>query len=144
MPRPSTRRLSLRIERRFNAPVKRVWKAWTSRTDMVKWFGEGPERVRVHELDARPGGRLRISSGGDRVGNYFGLFISVRPSRELVLIVIDVPSRWAETVRVRLQARRRSTRMIFESSLALASVRAATRKGWSASFDRLADAIGDA
>ena len=145
MPRPTKRRLSLRIERRFDAPMKRLWKAWTDRRDMAAWFGEGPERARVHELEARPGGRLRVSfpspGSRDRVGSYFGIFISVQPHRELVLVVIDAPSRWAETVRVRLRANRGSTRMIFESSIAVASVRAATRKGWSVAFDRLAEAL---
>lgn len=88
MPRPNTRRLSLRLERRFDAPVNRVWKAWTNRAAMAKWFGEGADRVRVHELDPRPGGRLRITFGsaspGGLAGNYFGIFISTRPSRELV------------------------------------------------------------
>ena len=97
MPRPSSRRrLALRIERQFRAPVKRVWKAWTNRTDMAKWFGEGPESAQVYELDARPGGRLRVrfpsSSRSDRVGNYFGLFISVPASRELVLSLSTFPA----------------------------------------------------
>src|SRR3990170_2291431 len=101
----------------------------------------------------RPGVRTRCEARRATSGT-LPIELPERPRRELLrslhlgtgfagacVVVIDVPSGWAETVRVTLLPTRRSTRMIFESSIAVASVRAGTRQGWSAAFDRLADAI---
>jgi len=95
VPRPKPRRLSLRIERTFDAPLARVWKAWTNRSMLAQWFGD--ERARVAELDARPGGRLHVIFPPR--SDYFGLYLRVKPRRELLLVVVDAPSRWSKTVR---------------------------------------------
>lgn len=48
------------IARVFDAPRALVWKAWTDATMMAQWFGPRGFSNPVCELDARPGGTLRI------------------------------------------------------------------------------------
>ncbi|ACK51148.1 Activator of Hsp90 ATPase 1 family protein [Methylocella silvestris BL2] len=52
---------SFHIERRYNAPVERVWKALTDEAAKQKWFGGPPSELDLIEryMDVREGGRER-------------------------------------------------------------------------------------
>jgi uncharacterized protein YndB with AHSA1/START domain len=56
-PRAARRRVTL--ERTFRAPLEDVWELWTTKDGIESWWGPGGFRVEVHELDLRPGGKLR-------------------------------------------------------------------------------------
>ncbi|MCB1336794.1 MAG: SRPBCC domain-containing protein [Maritimibacter sp.] len=43
------------IERRFDAPRALVWRTFTEKDLLARWYGPGVETV-IHELDVRPGG----------------------------------------------------------------------------------------
>jgi uncharacterized protein YndB with AHSA1/START domain len=69
------------------APRGRVFRAWTSRDELEAWFGPPSKRVRVVELDARPGGRFRIDlhePGDAGVLTVTGAYLEVRPPERLV------------------------------------------------------------
>jgi uncharacterized protein YndB with AHSA1/START domain len=59
---------SLTLTRRLNAPPERVYAAWTEPQSLIHWFG--PAMVKqgsvCAEIDARVGGRYRISFDTDR------------------------------------------------------------------------------
>ena len=44
------------IQRTFNAPRARVWKAWTDRDSLMQWFGPKGVTMSAAKLDFRPGG----------------------------------------------------------------------------------------
>jgi uncharacterized protein YndB with AHSA1/START domain len=78
----------LRIERTFDAPVERVFDAWTSEEVLRRWLhgmrgGETP----TAEVDLRVGGRIRIvmrdPSEGTEAGAS-GEYTVVEPPRRLV------------------------------------------------------------
>jgi uncharacterized protein YndB with AHSA1/START domain len=51
----------LRIERDFDAPIERVFDAWTSEKVMRRWLHCGPDwATPTAEVDLRVGGRIRI------------------------------------------------------------------------------------
>jgi uncharacterized protein YndB with AHSA1/START domain len=51
----------LRIERTFDAPIERVFDAWTSAEVMRRWFHCGHDwETPVAEVDLRVGGELRV------------------------------------------------------------------------------------
>jgi uncharacterized protein YndB with AHSA1/START domain len=51
----------LRIERTFDAPVERVFEAWTSEEVMRRWFHVGQDwDTPEAEVDLRVGGRVRV------------------------------------------------------------------------------------
>ena len=43
------------IDRHFDAPPALVWRAFTEKDLLARWYGPGVETV-IHELDVRPGG----------------------------------------------------------------------------------------
>ena len=53
--------IELRLQRRFDAPVERVWQAWTEAQALMRWFGPGgTRRVLLAETDVRAGGAYQV------------------------------------------------------------------------------------
>ncbi|HYX86988.1 MAG TPA: SRPBCC domain-containing protein [Gaiellales bacterium] len=78
----------LRIERTFDAPVERVFQAWTSEEVLRRWLHGMPGwETPTAEVDLRVGGRIRIvmrdPSGGDEAGAT-GEYVVVEPPWRLV------------------------------------------------------------
>jgi uncharacterized protein YndB with AHSA1/START domain len=49
---------TLSIERVFNAPLERIWRAWTNAEEFVKWWGPRGWETTVKEMNFAPGGKL--------------------------------------------------------------------------------------
>ncbi len=47
------------ITRRFNAPARLVWEAWTKPEYMRRWYGNSCCTLELCEMDVRPGGAWR-------------------------------------------------------------------------------------
>jgi uncharacterized protein YndB with AHSA1/START domain len=77
------------IKREFNAPLERVWKAWTEAERLGKWWGPAGFDIVSVKLDLRPGGTflycLRSPDGQDMWGKF--LFREIVPQERLVFIV---------------------------------------------------------
>lgn len=52
---------SIHLHRVFRAPPNRVWRAFTDADALAKWLPPYGFTCTVHELDARVGGRFRMS-----------------------------------------------------------------------------------
>ena len=50
----------LHLTRIFEAPVQAVWAAWTDPSQLAQWWGPKNFTNPVCEIDARPGGAIRI------------------------------------------------------------------------------------
>jgi uncharacterized protein YndB with AHSA1/START domain len=80
-------RPSLTIKRRLNAPPAKVYAAWTNPQKMTRWFGPANARIGSvqAEIDARIGGRFRISfSTDDEYYEAGGVYREVVPNQRLV------------------------------------------------------------
>jgi uncharacterized protein YndB with AHSA1/START domain len=80
--KPSDR--EVRIERIFNAPRDRVWKALTDPTLVAQWWGRGNKLV-VEQFEVKRGGHWRFvehSSGGEH--GFEGRFAEVTPPERVV------------------------------------------------------------
>jgi len=55
---------SLTIKRRFNAPPKKVFAAWTEPAQVARWFGPGGITVLEAVFELRAGGRFMIHARG--------------------------------------------------------------------------------
>jgi uncharacterized protein YndB with AHSA1/START domain len=78
----------LRIERSFDAPVERVFEAWTSEEVLRRWLHGMPDwETPTAEVDLRVGGRIRIvmrdPSSASEVGAT-GEYKAVEPPRRLL------------------------------------------------------------
>ena len=76
------------IERTFNAPLDRVWKAWTVPEQMAQWWGPKGFEADVKKLDLKPGGlfhyRLDLPQGQEMWGRM--VFREIVPKERLVFI----------------------------------------------------------
>lgn len=69
-------------ERVFRAPVDTVWRMWTTREGLAKWYWPEPFVAQVRHLDLRPGGRFEIGSVGlDHTSR--GTYFEVVPNKRL-------------------------------------------------------------
>jgi uncharacterized protein YndB with AHSA1/START domain len=49
------------VEREFDAPIERVWAAWTTPDDLRAWWGPTGFTCPRAEVDLRPGGRIWVA-----------------------------------------------------------------------------------
>ncbi len=80
-------RTSLVLKRIFDAPVDRVYAAWTDPEILMQWFlGDDCKSCEVFEADARVNGRYDIMMMGASSEAYRvrGLYHEVEPNRKLV------------------------------------------------------------
>ncbi len=69
------------FERTFDAPRDEVWKAFTERELIPRWWGPHGTTTTVAEMDVRPGGKWRyVSSASDRDDvAFYGEYLEVAP-----------------------------------------------------------------
>ena len=70
--------LEIRVERVFDAPREHVFSVWTDPALIPEWWGE---QTVVEEMDVRPGGKWRFTTG---YGAVEGEFREVEPPARLV------------------------------------------------------------
>jgi uncharacterized protein YndB with AHSA1/START domain len=79
---------TFRLERGYDAPVARVWKALTDKAAKQKWFGGPPGRCELLErhMDVRVGGRERLKGRweGGVVTIFDAIYHDVIPNERLV------------------------------------------------------------
>ncbi len=70
----------------FKASPDRVFRAWTDEGEIEQWFGPGPGRVKVAEIDLRVGGNWRFDFGLDngRRDVLFGQYLQIEMGQRLV------------------------------------------------------------
>ena len=79
---PSDR--EIRIERIFNAPRARVWRAYTDPTLVAQWWGRGDKLV-IERMEVEPGGHWRfVERGADGAQGFEGRFREVTPPTRIV------------------------------------------------------------
>lgn len=63
----------LTFERRYPAPIDRVWDAWTRPEMLRQWWGPDKTSIVECEVDLRVGGEIRIvMEAGEGMGKYAG------------------------------------------------------------------------
>lgn len=78
---PSDR--EIRIERVFNAPPERIWKAMTDPALVAQWWGRGNKLV-VERMEVVRGGHWRfVEHSADGVHGFEGRYREVTPPRRL-------------------------------------------------------------
>ncbi len=74
----------IRIERVFNAPVERVWKAFTDPALVAQWWGRGHKLV-IERMDVERGGHWRfVEHGPEGVNGFEGRYREVTPPSRIV------------------------------------------------------------
>jgi uncharacterized protein YndB with AHSA1/START domain len=74
----------VRIERVFDAPVERVWQAFTDPTLVAQWWGRGNKLV-IERMEVERGGHWRfVEHTSDGVDGFEGRYREVTPPERLV------------------------------------------------------------
>jgi uncharacterized protein YndB with AHSA1/START domain len=60
------------VERTFNASRERVWKAWTDKDQVSKWFGPKGCTILKMEVDLRAGGKCSYGMKFGEMGTMWG------------------------------------------------------------------------
>ena len=95
------------IAREFDAPPRLLWRAWTDASLMARWWGPAIFTNTLCEVDARVGGRYRITMSGPYPGpgvtHYpvVGDYLEVVDGERLVMTVdcSGHPAAWHDMVR---------------------------------------------
>ncbi len=146
---------ALVITRVFDAPRELVFKVWTDPKHMAQWWGPKGFTNPVCELDARPGGAIRIDMRGPDGVTYpmGGVFHEIVEPERLVftasafqdeegnpqLEVLNTVT-FAELggkTKLTLQA------VVVKSAPAVAAALAGMEEGWRQSLDRLAEHLAN-
>jgi uncharacterized protein YndB with AHSA1/START domain len=74
----------IRIERVFDAPVERVWQAFTDPELLAQWWGRGNKLV-IERMEVERGGHWRfVEHSSDGVHGFEGRYREVTPRERLV------------------------------------------------------------
>jgi len=74
----------IRVERIFNAPRERVWRAMTDPELVALWWGRGNKLV-VERMEVEPGGHWRfVEHSPDGIHGFEGRFSEVTPPERVV------------------------------------------------------------
>lgn len=133
----------LNIERSFDAPVERVFEAWTSEEVLRRWLhGMRGWETPTAEVDLRVGGRIRIvmrdASDGAEAGAT-GEYRVVEPPHRLVFTWVwdDQPER-PQLIELELFEREGKTTVVMTNSSIPSDERwESQQRGWTVCFDNL-------
>jgi uncharacterized protein YndB with AHSA1/START domain len=141
------------ITRVFDAPRELVFKAWTEARHMAQWWGPKGFTNPVCELDARPGGAIRIHMKA-HYGEVYpmgGVFHEIVPPERLVFtstaLIDETGVTQLEILNtVTFAEHNGKTRLTLHAKVVKATAAAAQALtgmdlGWSQSLDRLAELV---
>lgn len=76
------------LTRLFDVPLEKMWQAWTDPKWMAKWWGPKGSKVKVSEMDLKPGGTYHFclqSPGGPEMWGKFTYREIVKPDHLLLV-----------------------------------------------------------
>ena len=141
------------LTRVFDAPRGLVFQAWTDAKQLARWWGPKGFTNPVCEVDARPGGALRIVMRGPDGAEYpmTGVFREIAPPERLVFTNVAVDREGKpildglttvafaeEGGKTKLTLRTRAVALVPYAAAFLEGMEA----GWTQSLERLAELLG--
>ena len=136
------------MTRVFDAPPRAVFEAWTDPAQIAQWFGPANVQAEVLELQARPGGRYRLSalnSTGQQLHVVVGIFREVTPHSRLVFTwkwetsMGDPAKDPNAEMLITVKPKGKQTEMtLHQINFASDDSRDKHTHGWSGSFEKLA------
>lgn len=120
---PLTER-TVELTRIFDAPIERVFAAWTDARHLARWFGPRGFAVHSVEAEARPGGVIRLCTRSPDGKDYWvrGVYRELEPPRRLVIVSTADDARGApaldERVEVTFAEEHGRTRLFLRASAA--------------------------
>lgn len=134
------------VRKSFDAPIEKVFAAWTDPVKLRQWWGPANVECIIAEIDLKIGGSYRI-------GNKFvdgsvvwisGEFLAIEPPRELKFSWNIEPAQSnTEQVTVRFNSVGTATEVvIFHEQISDVAVKKSHHQGWLGCLEGLADYLG--
>lgn len=96
------------FERTYDAPIEKVWQAWTDPDILKRWWGPDDVSIPECEVDLRVGGRIYIvMEAGEAMGEYKG----TRWPMEASITTVEEPSKLVYTARAWTEGSEEATRI---------------------------------
>ncbi|MEA2208552.1 MAG: hypothetical protein QOF54_1029 [Solirubrobacteraceae bacterium] len=133
----------LRIERTFDAPVERVFEAWTSEEVLRRWLHARPDwETPIAEVDLRVGGSIRIVMRDPTDGAEYGAtgeYTVVDPPHRLVFSWIwHDDAKAPQMIELEFSAQEGGTTVVMTNSAIPTDGRLASQQtGWHLCYDNL-------
>lgn len=137
-------RMIFTLRRTLNAPREKVWKAWTERDEVVRWFGLGSSNGSRVEMDVHPHGEWKAAlmrKNGTPGFPWSGVYREVEPPKRLVFTIAGRAGRGEEVVEVELEEKNGKTSMAVK--LKDDGRHLGLKEGWSSFFDRMEQFLVD-
>jgi uncharacterized protein YndB with AHSA1/START domain len=137
----------LRIERTFQAPIEKVFDAWSNEDVLRRWLHANPDwETPVAEVDLRVGGRIRIvmrdPAGGAEHGASGEYQLIERPRRLIFSWTFDDHPDNRQLIELEFSEREGMTSVVMiNSGIATDGQRAGQQTGWEACYDNLERAL---
>jgi uncharacterized protein YndB with AHSA1/START domain len=149
--RDELERRTLFIERVFDAPRKTVFRAWTEREHMARWWGPAGFASTIEKLELRPGGAYRIHMRSPEGTDHWsqGVYREIVAPERLVMAGCwtdangDPVSR-ESVLTVTFEELAGKTRLTLRQVLESVTSRDSHRGGWTSSLGRLAEHLANA
>jgi len=78
------------FDRTYDAPIEKVWQAWTDPEILKKWWGPNDVSIPECEVDLKVGGKLRIvMQASEAMGEYAGTLWPM----EATFTVVEAPTK---------------------------------------------------
>jgi uncharacterized protein YndB with AHSA1/START domain len=138
----------VRIERRFHAPVERVFDAWTSPEVMRRWFHCEPDwDTPVAEVDLRVGGMVRVvmtKPDGSQVEARGEYTLIERPHRLVMTWTFDDEPSNQQLIELTFsESGDATTVLLVNSGISTDARRDAQDEGWHGCLDQLGRQVLD-
>lgn len=145
---PDPKSITLRITRTFDAPRDLVWKAWTEREHLMRWYCPTDFTALFAECDVRPGGTWRSGMRGPDGKEYIhhGVYRELDPPERLVFTHAwerddeeqPCQTTFESVVTVTLTERDGKTEMVFDQvGFVSTESRDSHETGWTETFEKL-------
>ncbi len=142
----------IRLTRVYDAPLRAVWDAWTDPDQVARWWGPRGFTLTTHSKDLRGGGTWRYTMHGPDGVDYPNVtrYLEVDPLRRLVYDhggTDERPPLFRVTVTFSEKKGRTTLEMVStlpSPEAARAMARFIHQAGGNATWDRLAEHLGDA
>ncbi len=131
--------MDFQIARKLHAPIQDVWDAWTTASQLEKWYSPGPVNWVVDQLDVRPGGKFRMhmdTPNGEHVAE--GSFHEVQAPHKLS----QGPDDGSMTIHTFLEETEEGTHMVVSMDGLPEDQHEMMQGAWSAGFDKLEKLLG--
>lgn len=121
------------FERTYDAPIEKVWQAWTDPAVLKQWWGPNDVDIPECEVELRVDGRLYIVM---EAGEAMGEFKGTRWPMEATFTVVEAPTKLAYTARAWTEGAEETTQIETVQELTLSEEDGKTKLYLTAAINR--------